>query len=61
MKGAEQVAYIAQFFDVKEAYFKEKSPACGVNFIKRGDEKIEGSGVASALIIRFGVVVYPVE
>ena len=44
-----------------KAYLKEKSPACGVHFIKRNDEKVEGSGVAASLLRLHGIKLFPVD
>ncbi len=61
VKGAEAALYLARLFGVKEAYLKEESPACGVNFIKRNDDKIEGSGVCAALLRAEGLILHSVE
>ena len=61
VKGAEAALYLAQLFDVKDVYLKEKSPACGVHFIKRDDEKIKGSGVCAALLRSKGLILHSVE
>ncbi|MCD4657075.1 MAG: DUF523 domain-containing protein [Planctomycetes bacterium] len=61
LKGAEASLYLARLFGAKEAYLKEKSPACGVHFIKRDDEKVEGSGVCAALLRAKGVILHSVE
>ena len=61
VKGAEAALYLAKLFKAEEAYMKEKSPACGVHFIKRGKEKVDGSGVCTALLQSEGLKIHSVE
>jgi len=61
VKGSEAALYLAKLFGVNEAYLKEKSPACGVHFIKKGDEKVTGSGVCAALLRSEGLIIHSVE
>lgn len=55
LKGAEEVREIARFTRVSTAIMKEKSPSCGVRFIRRDNSTIEGMGVTSALLMREGI------
>ncbi|MBE9531702.1 MAG: DUF523 domain-containing protein [Proteobacteria bacterium] len=55
--GAEEVLCIALQTGATEAILKEKSPSCGVEFIKRGSKKVKGPGVTTALLIREGIKV----
>lgn len=55
--GAEEVLKIARLTRAKKALLKEKSPSCGVTFIKRENKTIEGTGVLTALLKREGIEV----
>jgi uncharacterized protein YbbK (DUF523 family) len=55
VRGAEETLRIARLFGCRSAYLQEKSPACGVDFIKRGDDTCPGMGVAAALLSQSGV------
>ena len=57
LKGAKEALKIARLVNAKEAYLKEKSPSCGVEFICRGQKKVKGSGVLAALFKRNGITV----
>lgn len=57
LKGAKETLKIARLVNAKEAYLKEKSPSCGVEFIRRGQRKVKGSGVLAALLKRKGLKV----
>ena len=57
LKGAKETLKIARLVNAKEAYLKEKSPSCGVDFICRGQRKVKGSGVLAALLKRNGIAV----
>ena len=61
VKGAEASLYLAKLFGAKEAYLKEKSPACGVHFIKRDEDNISGSGVCAALLRAEGMTLHSVD
>lgn len=50
LRGAKEAKKIAQLMRIDTAIMKEKSPSCGVNYIKRGDVLINGMGVTSALL-----------
>lgn len=52
-KGAEDVLAIAYILGIKEAIFKQRSPACGVGKIYDGtfsERVVKGDGVATALL-----------
>jgi uncharacterized protein YbbK (DUF523 family) len=55
IQGAKEVLRIARLTGAKRAILKEKSPSCGVEFIKRGNESKEGPGVTTALLIEKGI------
>lgn len=54
-EGANKVLKIAQLLGCEEAILMEGSPACGVNYIRRGREKVPGMGVCSALLLLHGI------
>ena len=58
VRGAQEVVRLAQLFGCRQAYLREKSPACGVKEIKRGDQAHPGPGVAAALLGSSGVDVF---
>ena len=55
VRGAEKVLELVQQHGVREAWLKERSPACGVTTIKRGRDVVSGQGVCAALLARAGV------
>ena len=55
LKGAEEVRKIARLMRVSAAIMKEKSPSCGVRFIRKNGSTVEGMGVTSALLMRDGI------
>ena len=55
VRGAEEVLRLAKRLGCRRAVLKEKSPACGVRTVKRGDETRPGIGVAAALLKREGL------
>lgn len=57
LKGAKEALKIARLVNAKEAYLKEKSPSCGVRFIRRGQRKVKGSGVIAALFKKKGITI----
>lgn len=57
LKGAKEALKIARLVNAKEAYLKERSPSCGVDFICRGQKKVKGSGVLAALLKIKGITV----
>lgn len=55
LKGAEEVREIARLMKVSTVIMKEKSPSCGVRFIRKSGVTKEGMGVTSALLMREGI------
>ena len=63
-KGANEVLKLAKLLNVGEALLKEKSPSCGVHKIYDGtfsNNKIDGVGVTTKLLIENGIKVYSEE
>jgi uncharacterized protein YbbK (DUF523 family) len=61
LEGANQVLKMAQVLGCEEAILLEGSPSCGVNYIRRGGEKVPGPGVSSALLLLHGISVTGLE
>jgi len=61
IRGAREVLLIARVLGAKEAYFKSRSPACGMGQIYIGEELCEGNGVCTALLMQNGVEVHRVD
>jgi uncharacterized protein YbbK (DUF523 family) len=60
IKGAYEVLRIAQTIGAKEAILKSRSPSCGCGKIYDGtfsDKLIDGDGVTTALLKKFGIKV----
>ncbi len=55
IRGAEEVAHLAEILRIKKAYLKSKSPACGVTRIKKNGRTIKGIGVCAAQLARAGL------
>lgn len=60
-RGAKLVLQIAGLSDCRRALLKERSPSCGVHQIYRGDERVQGAGVTTALLINAGLDVISEE
>ncbi len=60
-RGARMVLQIAQLSNCQMAMFKERSPSCGVHQIYQGDNKVNGTGVTTALLLREGFQVISEE
>ena len=56
--GAQRVLMIAHLCNCREAILKERSPSCGVHQVYRGDIKVPGSGVTTALLRERGFTVH---
>jgi uncharacterized protein YbbK (DUF523 family) len=59
-KGAEDVLAIAYILGIKEAIFKQRSPACGVGKIYDGtfsERVVKGDGITTALLKKNGISV----
>lgn len=61
LRGAEETLRLAQLVGVSKVIFKERSPSCGVKKIYREDQLINGCGVTTALLLREGIEVVPVN
>ena len=64
LSGAQRVLEIAKQYHIKAAIFKERSPSCGVHQIYDGTfsgKKMDGEGVATALLRENGIDVYSDE
>lgn len=61
LEGANKVLGTAQILGCKEAILMEGSPSCGVNYIRRGGEKVPGLGLCSALLLLHGISVTGLE
>ena len=60
-RGARVVLQIAQLSNCQKAMFKERSPSCGVHQIYQGENKVKGTGVTTALLLREGFQVISEE
>lgn len=61
IEGAKKTLDIAKKCRCKKAIFKDKSPACGINYVYDGtfeSKIIEGQGIATKLLIENGIKVY---
>ena len=58
IKGASKVLDIAKANKIEKAILKDGSPSCGSTYIKRGREKIDGTGITTAALLKAGI---PVE
>lgn len=58
VKGAEQTATIAELNSCSQAILKERSPSCGVHQVYRNNEIVEGCGVTTALLSKYGISVF---
>ncbi|MBM7866788.1 DUF523 domain-containing protein [Heliobacterium gestii] len=64
IEGARQTLRVARLFGATAAILKERSPSCGVHLIYDGafaGNRIEGQGVAAALLRREGIPIYSEE
>ncbi|MBI5971304.1 MAG: DUF523 domain-containing protein [Deltaproteobacteria bacterium] len=57
IRGAQEVLRIAKYCGAREAVLKEKSPSCGVRFIKRNGRTLKGAGVTTATLKKAGIKV----
>lgn len=57
LRGAEETLRIAQIYQVTEALFQDKSPACGVEHIVKKGKVAKGKGVATARLEAQGIKV----
>jgi uncharacterized protein YbbK (DUF523 family) len=57
VRGAEEAVRLARLLGCRRACLKEKSPACGVTTVKRGEVTLPGTGVAAAMLQAEGIEV----
>jgi len=57
LRGAGEVLKIAEMLKVKKVFFKDGSPSCGCSYIKTGNKKVKGKGVAAAVLSKAGIKV----
>lgn len=57
IKGAGEVLRIARLFKAKRAILKENSPSCGVEYIYKKGQLVNGIGVLTALLKKEGLEV----
>jgi len=55
LRGANEVMRLVELLEISTAIMKEKSPSCGVCYIKRNGSIAQGSGVTSALLAKRGI------
>jgi len=60
-RGASMVLQIGHLSHCRRALLKERSPSCGVHLIYRGDARVPGTGVTTALLIEEGFEVFSEE
>lgn len=61
LRGAREALKVASLCQVERAVLKERSPSCGVHYIKRNGEPVEGMGVTTALFREKGITVISSE
>jgi len=57
IKGSDEVLNIIKSKNIKKAILKDGSPSCGSTYIKRGNRKIKGIGVTTAVLLNNGIEV----
>lgn len=55
LKGADEVIRIVKMMNIDTTIMKEKSPSCGVSYIKRNNVLVNGMGITSALLTERGI------
>lgn len=60
-RGAWMVLQIGHLSNCRRALLKERSPSCGVHLIYRGEARVPGTGVTTALLIKEGFEVFSEE
>ena len=60
-RGAISTLEIARLCGCRRALLKERSPSCGVHLIYRGDTRVPGAGVTTALLQESGINVISEE
>lgn len=61
IRGAHEVLKIAGLLDIKKALLKERSPSCGVHFIYRNGNIVNGMGITAELLENNGIEVEGVD
>lgn len=61
IRGAHEVLKIAGLLDVEKALLKERSPSCGVHFIYRNGNIVNGMGITAELLENNGIEVEGVD
>ena len=61
IKGANEVLKICKILKVNIAFFKEKSPSCGVRKIYNNGKLCDGCGVTTALLLKNNIKVFGIE
>jgi uncharacterized protein YbbK (DUF523 family) len=57
VRGAKEVARLAEMWNVKTAYLKSNSPSCGCVVTRGPTGKVSGNGVCAEMLKRLGVKV----
>lgn len=60
-RGARLSLQIARVTGCRAALLKERSPSCGVHQIYRGQERVSGNGVTTALLLQEGLTIFSEE
>lgn len=60
-RGASMVLQIGHLSHCRRALLKERSPSCGVHLVYRGEARVPGTGVTTALLIKEGFEVFSEE
>ncbi len=60
-RGARMTTHIAKLCNCSHALLKERSPSCGVHQVYLEGDKVKGSGVTAAMLIREGIHVISEE
>ena len=60
-RGASMVLQVGHLSHCRRALLKERSPSCGVHLIYRGEARVPGTGVTTALLIEEGFEVFSEE
>lgn len=61
LRGAREVAALAEVVGARFAVLKEKSPSCGAAKTSREFHLADGSGVTAALLMAMGVEIFVIE
>lgn len=59
--GAQETLKIARLCGCSTAIMKERSPSCGSRQIHRNQERVSGTGLASALLQQSGIIIISEE